>query len=1026
MKLLLLEAIEGTREKVETRYPPLSLAYLASYVRSRSDVDVEVATVSADETSSVLGQVEPDVVGIGAVTQNFDAAVTVAHRVKAWRSIPVIVGGHHVTALPESLDESMDVAVLGEGEGTLLELLELYREDGCDSIALGNVAGIAFRRNGELVKNRQRPPIRNLDDLPMPARDLLKMGTRDAHILTSRGCPFKCAFCSSSHFWGNVRYHSAERVVAEIDQLVESFSATHINIYDDLFATNRKRLARIVELLEKRDFIQEKRVRFSCLARADVLNNALVELLKRMNVTAIAMGLESGSDRILKMLKGNSSSVAANEKAVRLIQEAGMRSGGSVIIGSPTESHQDAWATLDLIERLSLDSGDAYLAVPYPGTKLWDHAQKENLVEANMPWRKFRLDPRETPIMLTDRIPPATVLSFLREARRRLGVRDVVGRKGGRARRRRGISRALHKLGPLLTRLAAPVRGFAQTFIGKCRGFFPDRDPLRRRLTLEEAKNILACCRARPLVSIIVPVYKTPLAWLDVCVRSVLDQQYGNWELVLVDDGSDSAVLSSRLAEWSNKDERIRVSCLEENSGIAAATNAGIEMARGDFVGFLDHDDELSPDALTWIVRVLNEHPDALWLYSDEDKISEDGICSHPFLKPDYSPELLLSSMFTCHFSLYADSVLRELGGLREGLEGSQDHDLALRASEIVDRSQVFHIPQVLYHWRSIPGSTADHADAKPYAAVSGRKAVAEALRRRNLEGEVASHRRWPTVYTVTLKPKTHPKVTVVIPARDDRSMLDRCIDSLRIHTEYPNYDIVVIDNGPGEPDAEEPCSRGASPFGPRVVKYEGTFNHSDMSNRAVQSVDSEYFVLADDDIEVVSDGWLEQMVATAEMDETIAGVGSLLLHPDNSVQRAGIILGFHGLVGRSSRDTRKDKRGHFARPYCIQEMSAVSSELALLRRSAFLDVGGFNAERYPSGLNDVDLWLRLRKQGFRCIHNPMVRAIHHESATRRRRPDEVSSRRALEADWSESLRYDPFYNPHLPLDDRRCPDRED
>ncbi len=270
--------------------------------------------------------------------------------------------------------------------------------------------------------------------------------------------------------------------------------------------------------------------------------------------------------------------------------------------------------------------------------------------------------------------------------------------------------------------------------------------------------------------SIIVPVYKVDKKWLNKCIYSVIDQHYKNWELILVDDASGSQELTELMHSMALKDDRIRTYELKNNSGIAVVTNFGIQQARGKFIGFLDHDDEITPDALTWITWSLNKNPEALWLYSDEDFITTTGQCHSPHFKPDFSPELLLSNMFTCHFSVYAAHILNEAGGIREGFDGSQDHDLALRISEIIPKEKIIHIPRVLYHWRELPDSTSIGITAKPKAPFAGRKAVAEALQRRKINGKITSYKLRATIYQVEFDPSEFPKVSVIIPTKNSIS----------------------------------------------------------------------------------------------------------------------------------------------------------------------------------------------------------------------------------------------------------------
>jgi len=545
-------------------------------------------------------------------------------------------------------------------------------------------------------------------------------------------------------------------------------------------------------------------------------------------------------------------------------------------------------------------------------------------------------------------------------------------------------------------------------------------DPYRNQLSIQQSKYIFENCPDKPMISIVVPVYKVSPKWVDRCIDSVCCQHYRNWELILVDDASDSQQLTELMHSRALKDERIRMYALKENSGIAVATNFGLKQAMGKFVGFLDHDDELTPDALTWIIWAINKHPQAQWFYSDEDKISEDGCCHSPCFKPDFSPELLLANMYTCHLSVYSRQILNEAGGLRQGFEGAQDHDLALRISEIVPKERIVHIPRVLYHWRIISGSAAMYIGEKPLAPIAGRKAVEQALARRNIQGEVTSNKLCPTLYQIKLKPAKFPKVSIIIPTKDSLLLLKRCLESLRKYTDYLNYEIIVVDNQSNDISffkyiKEEQLERNV-----KIIKYDKSFNHSDINNTAVKSTDSEFIVFMNNDIEIISDNWLDQLVASIDMDESIGVVGGLLIFPNGKTQHGGIILGLNGVAGHSHKYVHSQTLGYCRRLHSLQEFSGITAALSIVRKSAFEAVGGFRAGRYPMSFNDADFCIRLRKHGFRCIYNPMIHAIHHESKTRFVSKDELSYRRRLTEDYPEMLFADPFYNPNLALNNEQ------
>jgi len=539
---------------------------------------------------------------------------------------------------------------------------------------------------------------------------------------------------------------------------------------------------------------------------------------------------------------------------------------------------------------------------------------------------------------------------------------------------------------------------------------------------LSPAQNnyILSLLQNTPLFSIIVPVYRVDKEWLDKCIRSVINQYYRNWELILIDDASEKDDLKDLIATNASQDSRIKTHILKENSGIAEATNFGIKHATGQFIALLDHDDELTPDALTWVTWALNKNPDALWLYSDEDLITTTGKCHSPYFKPDFSPEFLLSNMFTCHFSVYAAHILNEVDGIRKGFDGSQDHDLALRLSEIIPKDKIIHIPRVLYHWRELPGSTAAGVTAKPKAPAAGRKAVAEALQRRRIKGKITSYELSATIYQVEFEPTEFPKVSVIIPSKNAISLVKKCIDSVREFTDYPNYEIVVINNASDDPEFLKYLKKEQSENKVKIVQYDKPFNHSEMNNIAVDSVNSEFVLFMNNDIEIISEKWLEQLVGAAQLDKSIAVVGGLLLYPNNQVQHGGIILGLVGTAGHAHKYMHRDLPGYFGRLHTLQEMSGITAALALVRRSSFINVNGFDSDRYPTLYNDVDLCIRLQKNGFRCIYNPMVRAIHYETKTRAIDPNEMLYRQRLVDDYSEALNNDPFYNPNLALNNEK------
>jgi GT2 family glycosyltransferase len=531
--------------------------------------------------------------------------------------------------------------------------------------------------------------------------------------------------------------------------------------------------------------------------------------------------------------------------------------------------------------------------------------------------------------------------------------------------------------------------------------------PRMQHLDADQVARVLALAPRQPLVSVVAPVSHLAPEGLDRCVASVRAQHYPRWKLILVADGSRDPALTRRMQHWTAVDPRIRVLTREENDGIPAATNAGIAAAAGDLVGFLDGDDELTPDALTWVVAMHNRHPGAVWFYSDEDRVDVRGSHHDTFHKPDFSPEYLLASPFTGHFSVYSRELLRRIGGLRPEFDGAHDHDLALRLSEVVSPDQVVHIPRVLYH---------EHG-TEPAVPAVGRRAVASALARRGVRAQVSSDERLPTLYRLEFAPTATPHVTIIVPTRNALGDLRTCIESIHARTRYPHYEVVVIDNRSDDPALFRYLGCQERRGRLRVHRHDRPFNHSAMHNEVVRTLSSELVVFLNNDTEILSDGWLEQMVGTTELDPSVAGVGALLLYPDRTIQHAGVILGLNGLVGHSHKYLPADGPGYFGRPHALQEYTGCTAAMLLIRRRAFLAVGGFDADRYPASFNDVDLWLRLRRLGYRCLYNPAVRAIHYESRTRSIRTEEEQEyQRRLVEDWGPQLLADPFYNPNLSL----------
>ncbi len=538
------------------------------------------------------------------------------------------------------------------------------------------------------------------------------------------------------------------------------------------------------------------------------------------------------------------------------------------------------------------------------------------------------------------------------------------------------------------------------------------------RLMLEERARELG---DGPLISILLPVYQTPEHWLKLCLDSVRTQVYGNWELCVVDDASPSPHVLRVLDDYARRDPRIRVTRRTENGHISRASNTALEMARGKYVALLDHDDELRPHALLEMAEAVARNPGVGLLYSDEDKIDEEGHRFHPYFKPDWNPDLLLSQNFMCHLAVIDTQLARDAGGFRAGFEGSQDHDLFLRCTARLEHWQIHHVPKVLYHWRAIAGSTALERSAKDYASSAGARAVQAqlALAAPGAAVEELPHGhyrvRWPL-------PAVAPKVSIIVPTRDRADLLRTCIESLLELTVYPDYEVLVVDNQSRDPEALEYLASLSGREPTRVLGFDAPFNYSAINNWAVAECRGEVVCLLNNDIEVISPDWLEELVSQA-LRPGVGAVGAMLYYPDRTIQHAGVVLGLGGVANHAYTGQPAGHPGHGARALVAQNLSAVTGACLVVRRALYEQLGGLD-ERLQVAFNDVDFCLRLREAGYRNVWTPFAELIHHESASRGRddspekRERFLGEVRYMESRWDNWLQDDPAYNRNLSLAD--------
>ncbi len=525
----------------------------------------------------------------------------------------------------------------------------------------------------------------------------------------------------------------------------------------------------------------------------------------------------------------------------------------------------------------------------------------------------------------------------------------------------------------------------------------------------KKIRAIISDFTYQPLISILMPVYNVDEIWLRKAINSVMAQLYQKWELCITDDASTAPHIRVILQEYAQMDSRIKVHYRSQNGGIVKASNSALKMAKGAYIGLLDNDDELTNDALYEVVKVLQQQRYDL-IYSDEDKLEMDGTHTEPFFKPDFNPDLLFSNNYICHFSVMRRKVVEEIGGLREGLDGSQDYDLVLRLTE--QKRSIYHIPKVLYHWRKIPGSTAATVEAKPYVFEAARRALRDTLKRRGIRAEVLDGL-WKGSYRVKREIIGEPLVSILIPFRDKVEVLKIAIESIFAKTTYQNYEIILINN-----DSElletrqylreiEHCPRV------RLLHYNAPFNYSAINNFASLRAKGEYLILLNNDTEVISADWIEAMLEQAQRPE-VGCVGAKLLYPNNQIQHAGVIVALGGAANHAFSKLSAEDNGYFGQINVIRDYSAVTGACLMVRKSIYEDLAGLDEENLAVSFNDVDFCLRLREKGLLVVYTPYALLYHHESYSRGYSVafnEEYYLRRRHQQIFQTG---DPYYNPNL------------
>lgn len=534
-----------------------------------------------------------------------------------------------------------------------------------------------------------------------------------------------------------------------------------------------------------------------------------------------------------------------------------------------------------------------------------------------------------------------------------------------------------------------------------------------------EGHRLRAGSSPSPLISVLIPTYNPRPDHLEAALSSVLEQTYPWLEVCIADDASSDPSTRAIIERFAARDSRVKHVFRERNGHISAATNSALSLASGDCIALLDQDDMLAPHALSVMVEELRQHPDAQILYSDEDKIDNQGWRSHPHFKPDWNHTLALAQNYVCHLLVIRRELVQAVGGFREGLEGAQDHDLLLRCVERVSPATIRHVPQILYHWRVHERSTAKSLGSKPYAQLNGCKAVQEHLDRTGIAAKVELDGMF---YRVRYQPPERwPRVSVVVPTRDRPELLARCLSTVLAQTDYPDIEFHIVDNGTTDPQALAWLDRFAADPRVRVLRDESPFNYSALNNLAVAGSSGSVICLMNNDIEVMDAGWLRQMVSSL-LQPGVGIVGCRLYYPDGTLQHAGVVVGLGGTAGHIFRGQKRDDAHYMHRPMLRQEYSAVTAACLVTRKEVYEQLGGLDTD-FAVAFNDIDYCLRARKHGWKVVYDPHAEMVHHESASRGRdRTPEQKARLSSEKArlinrHADFIAHDPAYNPNLTIE---------
>lgn len=523
------------------------------------------------------------------------------------------------------------------------------------------------------------------------------------------------------------------------------------------------------------------------------------------------------------------------------------------------------------------------------------------------------------------------------------------------------------------------------------------------------------------VISVVVPIFRTPEPFLRQMIESVINQTYPFWELCIADGSGNTEKTRSVVEEYVKKDNRILYQVLQENLGIADNTNTAMNMASGDYIALFDHDDLLEPDALFEIAEAaMKSQGNADVLYTDEDKVAADlSEYFQPHFKPDFSPDLLRSNNYICHLFVVKRLLAVSVGGQRKEFDGAQDYDFILRCCE--QAKSIVHIPKILYHWRVHKASTADNPASKRYAFEAGKRAIEAHLKRMKVTGTVSATKDLG-FYRVKYKVQGNPFISIVIPNKDNMGILKRCIDSIQSKSTYRNYEVIIVENNSKEPDTFAYYKSIDGKNGISVIYWEEEFNYSRINNYGIMHAKGDYIVCLNNDISVITPDWMEELLGNCQRKE-VGITGARLYFPDNTIQHAGIVVGMGGSAGSMFVGMSRNRTGYMHKAAIQQNLSAVTAACFMVKRQAFEQAGGFD-EKLAVAFNDVDFCLRVRQAGYLVVYNPDAQMYHDESKTRGYEDTpEKQARFQKEKDylrsrWPEIMEQgDPYYNRNLSLE---------